>query len=379
MGLAPGTHPVAVAAGCSSCYTRTLMTYHCTNISIQKGKQSSVTISGHIPTEALATYRTRAIVELGKNIKIDGFRPGHIPENVLIEKVGEPAILQETAEHAITEQYPLLIAEEKLLLIGRPNVNIKKLSLTDGMDFEVVGTLLPELTLPDYKKLAASELAKQKEITVTDEEVQDTLTHLRRERAKIEKIEAGMEPALATTEVAAVEASLLPAIDDEFVKTLGYESAVQFTEKLYENIKNEKTRHEHEKTRIAIIESIIAKTKIDMPDVLIDAELANMEAQFSHDLAHQDLTLEKYLEQVKKTKEDLHKEWRDGARKRATMQLLTREIAKQENITPDPAQVQSEVDHVVAHTKGADRTSVESYVTNALRTEMVFRFLEEQR
>lgn len=355
------------------------MAYHCTNISIQKGKQSSITISAHIPAEALTTYRKKAIAELGKNIKIDGFRPGHIPEAVLIERAGETAIMQEAAEHAIGEQYPLLIESEKLQLIGRPNVAVKKLSLEDGMDFVIEGTLLPELTLPDYKKLAHDGLAKQTPATVTDTEVEETLTHLRRERAKIEKIEAGTEPAVATKEVADMENSLLPPIDDEFVKTLGYESATHFTEKLRENIVNEKTHRDQEKTRIAIIEAIIAKTKIDMPDVLIDAEIANMEAQFSHDLAHQELTLDKYLEQAKKTKDDLHKEWRDGARKRATMQLVAREIAKLENITPDENQVSSEVSHIVAHTQNADRAAVESYVTNALRIEMVFRFLEGQK
>lgn len=355
------------------------MAYHCTNIKTTKGEQSSVSVEATIPAEAMQNYREIALKELGKNIKIDGFREGHVPKDVLEQRIGEAAIMQEAAEKAIADQYPQLIDAEKLQLIGRPNVAVSKLSKEDGMQFTIEGTLLPEVKLPDYQSIAKKHLDKKEEQTVDENEVNETLTHLRRERAKIEKIESGSTPEDAAKEVAEMDALSLPALDDSFVQTLGYKDVEDFTSKLRENIVNEKNNREREKSRIAIIEEIIKETKLEVPDTLVDAELQNMESQFAHDLSHNGMTLDQYLSETKKTKEDLHKEWKEGARKRAAMQLITREIAEKEDIKPDEVQVSSEVEHVLSHTQGADPTSVRAYVTNALRTEMVFRFLEEQK
>ena len=355
------------------------MAYLCTDITIEKKEGSGVLVTAQIPAAAMSAYRTRALARIGENIKIDGFRAGHIPEDVLIKNVGESAIMQDAAELAVTEQYPLLVLEEKLPIIGRPNISISTLKSGEPMTFSITATLLPEITLPDYKAIAKKHTNAIKEGTVTDEEITDTLTHLRRERAKIERIESGMKPEDATKEAAALETLTLPPIDDEFVKTLGYESADIFTEKLGENIKTEKGNREREKARIAMIEDIIAEANPTIPQILIEAELANMESQFAHDLAHNGTSLEDYMKETKKTKEGLHDEWRSGASKRAAMQLITREIALKENIVPDVNHIASEVEHILSHTKDADMESVQAYVTNALRTEMVFRFLEEQK
>lgn len=359
--------------------TSTHMSYLCTNIKIDRKKDSEVTVTAEISAEAMKSFRTRAIERIGTTVKLDGFRSGHIPEEVLIKNIGESAIMQEAAELAITDQYPQLVEKEKLPIIGRPNISISKLTKDEAMTFTINATLLPEVTLPDYKAIAKKHTGALKEATVTDDEVTDTLTHLRRERAKIERIEKGMSADDANKEVATLETSALPLIDDTFTKTLGYESAELFTTKLKENIKTEKGNRDREKTRISLIEDIIKATNPTIPQLLVDAELSNMESQFAHDLAHNGTNLDDYLKETKKTKEQLHDEWREGAKKRAAMQLITREIALKENITPDMNQVASEVEHIISHTKNADLDSVQSYVTNALRTEMVFRFLEEQK
>ena len=48
-----------------------------------------VKIAGEIPFSELAEERAGAIAHLGRNLKIDGFRPGHVPEAMLVQRLGE--------------------------------------------------------------------------------------------------------------------------------------------------------------------------------------------------------------------------------------------------------------------------------------------------
>lgn len=351
----------------------------CTDVSIEKNAQSEVTIKAAIPHEHVARYRAKAAEQLGREVKVPGFRSGHIPETVLVKHVGESALMQEAAEIALAEQYPLLIEAEKLSIIGRPNISITKLAPGNPIEFTVTAALLPDVSLPDYRAIAQKHNKTRTEQDVTDAEVQETLTHIRRERAKIEKIESGIAPEQAAYDAKELKEEDLPPIDDTFVQSLGYESTALFTDKLRENIKTEKDNREREKARIAMIEELIKETPITLPPVLIDAELGIMESQFAHDVAHQGLSLDEFLAQSKKTRDDLYKEWREPAEKRAKMHLIIREISEKENIKPDRAQVAEEVEHILSHTKDADPLNVEAYVTQSMRSEMVFRFLEEQK
>ena len=107
-----------------------------------------------------------------------------------------------------------------------------------------------------------------------------------------------------------------------------------FNVKLKDNIKAEKERTLRDKTRISIMEELVKQTTIDLPQILIDQELARMEEEFSADLARMGMELNKYLEQVKKTRDDMHKEWKDDAIARAKTQIIAAKIAEVEHLEP---------------------------------------------
>ena len=64
---------------------------------VTKEAGSQMKITGEIPFAELEKERSAAIKALGKNIQVDGFREGKVPENMLVEKIGEMAILSEMA------------------------------------------------------------------------------------------------------------------------------------------------------------------------------------------------------------------------------------------------------------------------------------------
>jgi trigger factor len=138
----------------------------------------------------------------------------------------------------------------------------------------------------------------------------------------------------------------------------------------------EKTRDAKDKRRIAIMDAIVKETTIELPDLIIDQETLRMEDEFAQDIARMGLNIEGYLASVKKTKEELHKEWRPDAIKRATIQILIGKIADEEKLEADPVKLKEDTDALRARYPDADASRIESFVHMLLTNEKVFDMLE---
>ena len=330
---------------------------------ITKLPKSEVEIESELPEDIFESYFELALKKAGHNLEIPGFRKGKAPEAVLISRIGEMRILEEMAELALSDAYPKIIAEEKIEALGRPAISITKLARKNPLGFKVRTAVLPEIKLPDYKKLAQKvkeELKKgDQPIEVSDEELSNTIDDIRKSRAPKDG-----EP---------------PAFDDTFAQSLGpFKDVNDFKIKLKENLKLEKENQAREKTRLKIIEEIIKESKIDLPEILAEIELDKMMHRMESDIAQMGLKFEDYLKHLKKTAEDLKKEIRPDAEKKAKLGLILNEIAKAEKFAADKEQVDREVAHILEHYKDADPERARIHAENVLSNEKVFVFLENQ-
>src|SRR3989344_7009478 len=233
-----------------------------TNIKITRDKEAwEVEIKAEIPAEAYSRYRALTLKEMQKTAKLDGFRPGHAPEEAIIRVYGESTIARHATEHAIQHELPIILAKENLPVVETPRVTIETPVVGKPVSFTARAALAPEIHLPDYKKIAKNYAGKIEEAKVSDEEHGKALTHLRRERARIEKVEAGLEPVKASEESRAMEEKDLPALDDAFTQSLGYENTAHFEGKILENMKAEKERQIVDKKRQAILEELVKESK----------------------------------------------------------------------------------------------------------------------
>lgn len=345
-----------------------------TNPTITKGKDATVEIEGEIPAEEFEKHREAASRHLGKNVEVPGFRKGHAPPHIVAERIGSEHMLEEMANRALAEHLPKLFAEHQIDAIGKPAITVMKLAPGNPLGFKLTTAVLPEITLPDYRALAkAANEQRPEKVTVAEKEVEEAIRDIQRRiqlREKQQQTTSGTQP----------EEKDLPELNDELVKKLGdFESVVNFREKLTEDIKQFKERQAREKRRIALIEDIARKTTAELPAVLIDAELDKMLARFKDDVARAGALWNDYLAQIKKTEEDLRKEWRPDAEKNATVQLVLNEIAKREHLVPDKTAVGLEVAHLKSHHPDADSRGLEIYVHTLLTNEKVFEFLESQK
>lgn len=335
-----------------------------------------VEVKAEIPADVLVRYRASALKEIQKTAKLDGFRPGKAPEDQIIKVYGEAAILREAAQEAIQHELPELFAAEKLMIIEAPKVSTDAPEIGKPLVFTARAPLAPSVELADYKKIAEKHNAKKEAATVSDEEHTQAMTHLRRERARIEKIESGVEAQKATEESRTADVKDLPELDDMFVQSLGYENAQKFSEALRANIKTEKEMQASEKRRAAILEDLVQESKISYPASLREYELDDMEARIKDDLERAGQTFEGYLAQTKKTREQLRAEWKDAADKRAKVRLILAEIARREKIEPDEKALNHELEAARKHYPAADHIALRAHIAHAMRNDATLRFLE---
>lgn len=363
-----------------------------TNIKTEKKESSEIEITGEVTIETVEKFYKKALKEIGESITVDGFRKGHVPEKVIVEKVGEAYILEEAAELALKDIAPEVIEKNAPDYIGRPSIQITKLAPKNPIGFKIIVAILPTFKLPDFKHIATSALSEKDEsIEITDKEIDNVVEEIRKQRAHHAFHEAN-KPARTTEDVqsggehaghdhAEEEISKhMPDFNDEFVKTIGaFESVADFRTKAKENMMKEKQHKNLEKKRGKLLEKLIEKTDIKLPQAIIDDELNRMFSQFESDITGMGLKVEDYLKHIKKTPEDLRKDWIPDAEKRGKLNLILGQIAKEEKITADKDAVELEVKNLTERFKDVDPLRVRAYVEHSLMIEKVIQFLEKQK
>lgn len=362
-----------------------------TAFKVEKIPGSQVKITGDIPYEELLSERPAALKALGAEVSIDGFRKGHVPEAVLVKHIGEMAILSEMAERAIAHLYHHILHDFALDAIGQPKIELTKIALGNPLGVAITVAVIPDITLPDYTTIAKAKNTEKNLVIVTDGEVEEQIKDVLRRKAAFDRLQAkaaakadGDAADSETPETIETEEDLqklpLPELTDELAATLGqpgqFSDAADLRAKLREHLTIEKTREATAAHRAAVTDAVIESTTLELPQVLVQSELAQMFGQMQEDLNRANLKIDDYLGHIKKTREDLEKEWTPAAEKRAKLQLILNEIAKKENITPNIDEVNEQVKGLIERYKDADEHRVRLYVASVLTNEAVMKHLE---
>jgi trigger factor len=352
---------------------------HYKDVKLSPLPERELEIIGAITAEKMALMREKALKKLKDSVELPGFRKGTAPDSLVAQKIGEGSLLEEAAEIALNEEYPNILEEHNIDAIGRPEITITKIGVGSDMEFKIKTSLMPEVKLADYKKLAKTVLSKKAEaVTVTDKDVEDVIQNIR-ENIAHDKVHAEAGGGHEHNH-RKIEDSDLPEVNDEFAKMLGnFESLEEMKSKIKENLAKEKEMKAKDKKRTEILEKVIEESTIDLPKIVVDGEMEKMLAQFKDDIARSGIAYEDYLKHIKKTEADLRLEWKDASVKRAKSQVILNTIAKEESIAPKEEDVKREMEAILANFKDADRFRVRMYVETFLTNELVFQHLESQK
>ncbi len=359
------------------------------HIEIKKLEKSEVEISATIDAVAFMAYWPKGFAKVKDMVELDGFRKGHAPENMIVAKFGDMIILEEMANIALRDIYAEAIKEHKFFPISEPKVTIKKLAKDNPLEISLVVAVLPEIVLPDYKKLSQEE-RKTEDTVPTEEELTNVLAELQKGKAqsqshtenKEESHEGhnhaegeGHEHEVKKDEVA--KELVLPVLNDDFAQSFGdtFKTLEELKGKIRENLGLEKKQKLEEKNRQAIMERLIKETTVEIPEVLLQEELGRMIAQMKTDITKFGGTWTEYLAHVKKTEDEITHEWRDDAHKRVVSQLVLAKIAEIEKLYATEEEIEVELIRLLAEVQDADPERAKEYLKQVLSNEKVLRFL----
>jgi len=153
--------------------------------------KSKIGILFEISWQEFAPYLDRARTELSQDLKIKGFRPGKIPEEIIRKEIGEEKILAQASKHVIKKKYADYVFEKNLEVISPPKVEILKLAAKNPFSFKVEVEVLPEVELPNYKEIASR--VKKREVSVEEKEIEETLNFLAKSKTEFKTQERKAE------------------------------------------------------------------------------------------------------------------------------------------------------------------------------------------
>ena len=338
------------------------------NLEVKNLENGQVEIKGEISWEAFSSFEKKALERLLPHVEVAGFRKGNVPEAIAKKELGDELILSDMAELSIQEFYPQILEEKKIDAIGRPSVTITKLARENALGFTIVTEVLPEITLPNYKKIA-KDTPKASGVSVSEEEVDKVIEDLRQMKAyghvhhHDDHNHAHEEP--------------LPEVNDEFAKSFGaFESVADLRAKIKENTLKEKEQNEKDKRRIAIMDGIIAEAKFIVPSIIIKSEQEKILAQIEADVSRSGMEFEEYLKHTNKTREGIMEEFKSEAERRARFQMCINAIAKDMDLKTTDEEVKAEAEKLMQMYPGADLARTTAYADMLLTNEKILSTLE---
>ena len=283
------------------------------NHSIQKLAKSQLEIKCEVPAEEFQTFVEKAILKLGENVAVEGFRKGKAPKETIEKILGQEAILKEASQECVRDNYLKVVKDESLEPLGQPEISVLKLALNNPFEFKAVVTVLPEITIADYQEIVPK--IKKREVKVTLEEI--------------------------------------------------------------EKLKQEKERIEREKLRQEILDKIAAGSKMEIPEVLIDSEKNRMLATIKEQVPQMlGIGFEEYLKKINKTEKEISDSFLPEAERRIKNSLVLREIQKREKIEIPEKELSDEMAKIAKQNPNLDKNQLKDYTESVIKNEKAFEYLE---
>lgn len=148
------------------------------------------------------------------------------------------------------------------------------------------------------------------------------------------------KPVTATVKLHSVLERALPELTDDFAKGVGaFQTLGELRASIADGLQGEKSDRERRRVEVELITQIAEKSKMQVPDVLLEREIGKMFLELESRLAGGGVALADYLAHLKKTREDLSKEFQKEAEKRVRIALALRAVGRAEGIRPTPQEV----------------------------------------
>lgn len=357
-----------------------------------------------VDAEQMERSMDKAYRRLVQKVEVPGFRKGKTPRNMLERHLGRDRLVSEAIDILIPEAYNKAIDENDIDAIGQPSVELVS---AEPLSFKATVPVRPTVELGDYKSIrvekpsaevdeadvdqAIDELRQRYalqepvdrpvqtgdiiradiRIVIEDQEVfndEDAEIRLREnatillpgfaegvvgmkkgETREVEvSVPEGQQPlsgktGTATVTLREVKEEVLPEANDEFAAQVGegFESLEALKERLRGDLRERAESQAEERFREEAVQALAdTATKLEFPPVLIDREIHRELEEQARQVGQ---SVEDYLQLIRKTSEEVHKELAPSATERVRRSLALGEFADAEEIKVEPPEIDEEI------------------------------------
>jgi trigger factor len=348
-----------------------------------------------VPEDALGPAINAVYRRWAGEIKVPGFRKGKVPRQLIDARVGPEAVREEALKDALPDFYREAMRAEDLHALAPPDIDVVTFEPGSPLVFEATVDVRPDIELPDFSSLrvdmpedevtdadlneqldrlrdrfaeletASREARRGDHVlidlkgSVHDEPVEgasapDYLYEVgsRTGPAKLdEEIEGNRAGAILkftdtvpqgefadqeitfTVLIKEVKAKKLPALDDEFAKTVGeFDTLEELKEDIRSKISEVKSQMAEEELRRRVLEELVSATDLTPPEKLVEGEFEHRLHHFEDDLKRAGLTIDDYGRETQLTELEIRRDIRDQAARGIKAELILEEIATRNEI-----------------------------------------------
>ena len=408
---------------------------------IKKESEFEKNLEIKVELEDLDDHRDEAIKKIGKQIKVDGFRTGKIPANIVKREVGEDYINEEAIELFLPQTLFSILNDEEISPATRPAIKeIKKEK--SHFDVNVLITLWP--TLSKLPKL--SQTVEVDSIEPTDEEIADQIERIKSQFAEVSKVErplnsgdyammnlsatkngveikdftyndylyevgtGALTPSLdsklegvapgaiikfndsipqlneenveVTVLLKEVREKILPELTDEWVSdNTEFENVDSLKKELVANIENVKKQQIASQYQGQLTNKLIEEVDMKLPEQLVIAEMDSILQNFLNELKQSNIQLEDYFKITGLTEETLRDDLNKQASRNLTMVLILDKVIADLDMKLDEKDIALVDEHMVTHKDDAEDSDQSSHRLNleaeSLRNKAMLHILQQ--
>ncbi|ADV68845.1 trigger factor [Deinococcus maricopensis] len=309
----------------------------------QEGNQVEFKVT--VPATDVTRAYQQVWAALARDVRVPGFRPGKAPKKVLESRVGTGYVENEVRDRLLQVHYPQAVRDLKLSMV---DAEINPDPLKDGQSFEftVKGDTYPEVKLGDWKSATLQASAPD----ITDDVLERTLADLQERNATFETAERAIEatdmvtieeqgeeggtypvyldvaeahvrdalvgknqgdtveitvPAhshgdhehpehTVTVKILDVKHKQLQALDDEFAKSLNFESLERLRTDLKAELERRARQEGDNARREEFVNHLVEGMTVDIPSVMLERRREAMLGEIKDDLSRQGVKWDEY-------------------------------------------------------------------------------------
>lgn len=388
-------------------------------------KQSRVQTTVTFTTDESTKAETQAVEKLGQSVRIEGFRPGRAPADMIRSKINPADISEETVRILLPSVFDTLLKEHKLqpiippkvdltskepltltlTFVERPEVKVKGADKIRVKKMEIKADEKDVNRMVDYLKnqyrttTPVDRLSKEGDELTIDfvgtadgKEVEGTrasgykltigsktllpgfeeaVTGLKKDEQKIftltfpDKYHAEHlqnKPVTFTATVKDIHEVTIPEFTDAFVKEHHLgESKQDLLDRIGKSLREQEEQAGRGQRERELFDAIRAATVIDLAPELLAHEQRQVFDEIAKNLEREKLPMEEWLKQTGRTVEKLQKELEDEAAKRLTLRFAIQWLLDDKEIEATSEEVNAAVEIMLKSVPDDQRASAAAF------------------